>query len=64
MERSVEPLAEFLLNAVMRALRLHIQIDREQNDKDQNPGCDQKPEQNPAEFFHRVKLPKARLKKR
>ena len=59
MERSVKALAEFLLNAIVRGLRLHIQINGEQNDAGQNQGTGEKPEQNPAEFFHRVKLRRA-----
>lgn len=64
MKRSVKPLAEFLLNTTVRALRLNVEIDHEQDDEGQNHGPGEEPEQQAAEFLHRVKLRKARLKKR
>ena len=61
---SVEPLAKFLLDAMVHALRLDIQIDREQDDEGQDHNSSEEPEQEAAEFLHRVKLRQPRLKKR
>ena len=54
MQGCVESLAEFLLNAMVRALRLHIQVDRQQNDAGQYHRPAEEPEQESAEFLHRV----------
>ena len=51
MKGCAEPLAEFLLNPMVRALRLHIQVDPEQGDEGQDHGPAEEPEQKSAEFF-------------
>ena len=53
MEGCIEPLAEFLLNPMVRVLRLHIQVDPEQNGDGQNHRSAKEPEQKSAEFLHR-----------
>ena len=55
MEGCAEPLAEFLLNPMVRALRLHIQVDPEQDGEGQDHGPAEEPEQKSAEFLHRMK---------
>ena len=50
-----EPLAEFLLNPMVRALRLHIQIDPEQDGAGQDHGPAEEDEQKSAESLHRMK---------
>jgi hypothetical protein len=55
MEGCVEPLAEFLLNTMVRALRLHIQVDRKQGGEGQDRGPAEEPEQESAKFLHRLK---------
>ena len=63
-QRGVEPLAEFLLNAMVRALRLDIQIDPEQENAGQDHDSPEEPKQQPANSFHSGTLRNARLKKR
>src|SRR6266581_9182018 len=64
LQSGAEPLAEFLLNFYLCALRLHIQIDtNEQNTRDDHGYPDAKDEKSP-EIFHAGTLRSAALKKR
>jgi hypothetical protein len=64
MQRCAEALAEFLLDAIVCALRLHIQVHTDQDNAGQEQGAAEEPEQKLAEFLHWGKLRSARLKKR
>ena len=61
---SIESLAEFLLNAMVRALRLDIQIHPKQNHAGQRHGSSKQPKQIPAHSFHSGTLRSVQLKKR
>jgi hypothetical protein len=53
-----------LLNAMVRALRLDIQIDPEQENAGEDNDSPEEPKQQPANAFHRGTLRNAGLKKR
>ena len=55
MKGCAQPLAKFLLNPMVRAFRLHIQVDREQGGESQDHSSAEEVEQKSAEFLHRMK---------
>jgi hypothetical protein len=55
MKGGAKSLAKFLLNPIMRAFRLHIQVDREQGGESQDHSPAEEVEQESAEFLHRMK---------
>ena len=55
MKGCAQSLAKFLLNPMVRALRLHIQVDREQGGEGQDHSPAEEVEQKSAEFLHRMK---------
>jgi len=55
MKGCAKALAKFLLNPVVHAIRLHIQVDREQSGEGQDHGPAEEVEQKSAKFLHRMK---------
>ena len=55
MKGCAQSLAKFLLNPMVRAFRLHIQVDREQGGEGQDHGPAQEDEQKSGESLHRMK---------
>src|SRR5712692_9203154 len=64
MERGADPLAEFLLNPCLSPLRLHIQVQANQGNRNERKKCPKNGYPNSAEVAHAETLRRPSLKKR